>query len=714
MKSSVVSSPLRAALTSALTIDRSKIDLGFAARCAAGVAIPLVAGELAGNPAYGAAAAAGALITGFASMQGVYRTRAAAMLATAFGMGLASFAGSVAEPYGLAIVLLTALAGYAYGIIASLGPSASSVALNSIIGLVVFGRLGLSPQAAAIQAALIFGGGMFQTGLLVGVWPFRRYVVERNALATAYRSLANSARALASGDFTLPSASSLASVHLTLGDPQPFARRSDVVVFQALLDQAERIRASLGALATDRQRYLTLGARRADSLVRGALDACAAPLDDVANALLDARAPRAHSDEWLQIEEVEREIESPYASLGPTVARELHEIFSRLRAAWRIAGAPERGASDETNDFAAAIAHAPARVRLPSVAETWSRMRAHIDLASPFGRHAVRTAITLGIAAWLAHVLPLSRGYWITLTAALVLKPDYTTTFSRGIARLGGTIAGALAAAALAVTFHPSAHLDAAFTLLFATLAFVVFAANYGLFSLAVTGYVVFLLAVAGQGDAEAVRDRLLATLLGGALASAAMALWPTWEADLVVDVLATLIEAQRDFARAVFDAIVAPENCDLGKVHDAQLAVWSARVAADTSVDRAVAEAGRPGAVDPERVVGILGASRRFGLEMLALDGALPHLCELAHPHLASLRDELTTALDRAAASLRGNVAESASDRAMRVRDAYAAAFAKGSVDDDPLETVLRRAADGLADAAETLLELTAMPSSS
>lgn len=701
-----VTSAWRSTLSAALLFDRSKIDLGFTLRCAAGVAIPLIAGEWAGDPIYGVAAAAGALNTGFASAQGIYRTRVAAMVLTAAGMALAAFLGDLAESTLPGIVIVTALAAYAYGIVASLGPSATSVAVNSVVSLVVFGRLGLTPQAAAVQAALIFGGGLLQMILLVGVWPFRRNAAERLALSAAYRTLAATSRSLAAGEIALSPASVLAGVHATLGDPQPFARASELAVFQALLDEAERIRASLAALAADRTRYRSLGARRADGAVREALDACAAPLDDVAASLDEGRAPRAHGDEWLRIEEFERQLESAEYPVAPSVAREMRAIFGQLRSAWRIASAPADAEAAPSAESAAATraSHAPVRVRFPSVRETLARMRANVPLGSAFGRHALRLALATAVAASAAHVFPGGRGYWITLTTVLILRPDFATTFSRGLQRIGGTLGGALLAAGIALALHPSVHLDALLALVFATLAFSFLSANYGVFSLCVTGYVVFLLAIVGQPDAPAVHDRLIATGIGGAIATVAMLVWPTWEAEVVSERLADLLEAQRGFAARVLTAYVDPGARDFEAIHDAQIASRQARTAAEASVARVIAEPGRARRLRDETMLGLLAASRRFALEILALDARIAHLGDRGVPELGRFRDVLLATLDRNASVVRADGEAAATPD---LREVYRAAFAGTVATGDADDAFLRSAGDELVDSVDTMSAL-------
>lgn len=58
--------------------------------------------------------------------------------------------------------------------------------------------------------------------------------------------------------------------------------------------------------------------------------------------------------------------------------------------------------------------------------------------------YAVRLVITLVVAEAIAVTAPLDRSYWVLMTAALVLKPDYGSVFARGVQRVLGTLAGAV------------------------------------------------------------------------------------------------------------------------------------------------------------------------------------------------------------------------------------------------------------------------------
>ena len=67
----------------------------------------------------------------------------------------------------------------------------------------------------------------------------------------------------------------------------------------------------------------------------------------------------------------------------------------------------------------------------------------HIEWLS---RDSLRFALVLASRWSLGRHFEADRGYWIPLTAAIVLKPDFQTTFVRGFARIGGTLVGAVVA----------------------------------------------------------------------------------------------------------------------------------------------------------------------------------------------------------------------------------------------------------------------------
>ncbi len=634
----------------------------------------------------------GAICSGFASQQGVYRTRASAMLYTAGAMALSAFVGALAGHSLVALVIVTMLWGYAYGIIASLGPAATTIGINSVIALIIFGHLPTGVGPAALNGLLVFAGGVVQTFLLVSVWPLRRFSVERHSLAAAARDLALYARDIAAGREVLPSAQPLANVQQTLADPQPFARRGDVAAFQSLLDELHRIRGSLAALATDRA--LSGNTEAIDELIH----ASAAILTEIADALDAAREPVDSAGVWTRIAAAEGVLEA-MRSAAAHVRSEAHALSGQLRSAWRLATFPADAPITTGFEQRSFITF-----RLPAIEDTIETLRANVTQNSPFGRLAPRVAATLALATILGGILPTQHGYWIAMTAVILLRPDFSQTFLRSIGRIGGTLLGAIFATVIAAHIRPGVETYVALCIIFATLAYYVFKANYALFTVAITAYVAFALALLGQPEAMALRDRVLGTVVAGILTLIAIFVWPTWEATRARSALADLIEAQRKYLRAVFAAYLDPAKYSAIEISETQRKSWSQRANAEASVDRMLGDPHPTHAIAPQAALGVLAASRRIGLGTLSLNAHYDHTEHNARPGLKPFSDALDSALEYAEGALRDATPHG---EPPHLREAYRATQEQLSTDTDPNAAMILAVGDSLVDATNTLVEL-------
>ncbi len=112
------------------------------------------------------------------------------------------------------------------------------------------------------------------------------------------------------------------------------------------------------------------------------------------------------------------------------------------------------------------------------------------------------------------------------MTALLVIRPQWTSTFSRGIARMAGTVAGASIAVLLAWELHPNPAVILALVLISAWACYALQAVNYAFFSLFLTLYIVFLFRFGGFSQTSAAHLRLFNTVLGGGIALLVDGLW--------------------------------------------------------------------------------------------------------------------------------------------------------------------------------------------
>jgi len=133
--------------------------------------------------------------------------------------------------------------------------------------------------------------------------------------------------------------------------------------------------------------------------------------------------------------------------------------------------------------------------------------------------YALRLAVTLGVSTEIYRRFGFPSGYWIPMTALLVLRPGLTDTVSRALARTVGTLTGAVVASFSLAHLNPGLSLLMALVLVFAWLSYSLNTVNYALFTMCLTAYIVCLLALNSVPGPEIAYRRAVCTVIGGALA---------------------------------------------------------------------------------------------------------------------------------------------------------------------------------------------------
>jgi uncharacterized membrane protein YccC len=267
----------------------------------------------------------------------------------------------------------------------------------------------------------------------------------------------------------------------------------------------------------------------------------------------------------------------------------------------------------------------------------------------------LRLAVTVAVAETISRTAGLERAYWVPMTAAIILKPDFTATFSRGVLRLAGTFAGLLVATGLFHVFPAVFWTDVALVVLFTFLVRCFGPANYGVLTLMVSALVVALLAVTGVPPTATVQARAIASVIGGLLAIAVYAAWPTWERTQLPELMARMLDAYRAYFHVVRDAFLFPDrdfSLELDRVrHRARLE----RSNMEASVERFAAEPRVP-----EELVGawtaVLASSHRMIHAVMALEAGLTRSKPVpARPAFRLFSHDVEITLHSLASALRG-----------------------------------------------------------
>jgi uncharacterized membrane protein YccC len=608
----------RELLADTTRLDLGQSDLPGALRCTIGVLVPIVLGLGTGAVSYGIAGAIGALCAGFASFQGAYRRRVGITVLVAVGMALATLSGAFASRYGWSAVLVVAAWAFVAGMLTAVSQASLVVGLQWCVAVIVVNGITMTDRQALLWSGAVLLGGLVQTVLAVVVWPIRTYGAERRAVAAVYADLANYSAVILAGTMLGSASTALNDARQALRDPHPLGRPGRLVAFQGLVDEAERMRVDLTALANLR-REAARSQQENENLDRF-LAGLKAALSGLEAAISRDEEPSVGS-----LDPIGKSPKGPPNWLWDD-SRQLTEALSgQLRSMLRLAevsaGNPRVAA------FTAYSRPVPGR---RSLEEALLTMRANLSWHSGVFRHALRLSAVLALSVLIYRASGLAHGYWVALTALLVLRADFATTTVRGISRIVGTIAGAVLGGLLVGLLHPSTTGLAILFALAAGLAYVIVRVNYALFSVCVTAYVVFLLALAGQPVASTVDERLFSTLLGGAIAIVAYLAWPTWESRVIGPQLAGLLEAQADYAAAVLSCFASPPACERDRLNELRSATRLARANAELSVEKMASEPARSrkdALVGVEEARGVTAAARRVSLSLLTLQAHLPSI---------------------------------------------------------------------------------------
>jgi uncharacterized membrane protein YccC len=654
-------------------VDRSQLALIPAARSAVGIAIPLVAGQLTGHLLIGVGAAVGALTAGMASLQGAYRSRVTIMALAAVSFAVSAFVGAtLGHVWGLDVAL-TAGWGFAAGFVVVFGPAPSVVGLQAVIGLIVFSQFNLGAREAALTALWALCGGTLQILLVALVWPWQRFPIERRAASDAYQRLSGHVRSLANDPSALLDPAALDELRAAVVETQPWGDPTTAAAFQALADEAERIRLETAGLARARARlaHAVSGNERVVRAARDldtAIDASATLLAAAARALGDGHRVTVDAVSREGYRHAVAELRAAtevtggwdHAVLAQAIGG-LTALAGQLRTVAQLTAVVSGDRSPTASD-ASLDTHQPLpqwSTGPPRRAHPLELLRANLTLTSEGLRHALRVGVTLAVAVAISHLFPFGHGYWLAMTVMIVLKPDFATTVSRGLARSVGTLAGAGLVTLLIAALHPSLAILIAATVVLYGASVAVLRANYVLYSVGIASLVVILLAFTGAPALSLAADRSFYTVLGAALALVAYAAWPTWERARLPDRLAELVEIDGRYAAALLRAWASPAAADRASLDRLRRAARLARTAAEASFDRWRSEPrGRGDTNDSaglsvEQAQGVLAAVRRLVWAALALHGQLP-TDGPTRPDLERLSIDVDHALAAVAAALR------------------------------------------------------------
>jgi uncharacterized membrane protein YccC len=577
---------------------------------------------------------------------GPYHTRAATLGALTIAGAAAAPLGAIAASHPTIAIPLTFAVAVACCLARAYGSAGASVGGAVLVVYVIsLAFPPATPAEALARAGYVIIGGLWAMLVALVLWPLRPDRPARLAVAEAYRAVADYA-------------DDLAAAVRTGRPPGPSRVRASMENARAALaggrrgrpgrtDRGERL-LILGEIAdqlfgnlfglSDVAETIPAEARRPpeQQALAAVLGALAASTRGIAAGIESETDPVPVTVEWdgagLRAgSAVARPAPGSPAPLGspsesmPATARDddasahyehAAALLDRMAQYAALAAASTAGLNEgrplgtlerprETED---------AEPRLP----IFGPLRAVLARDSVILRYALRVGLVTTAAVLLTSALSLKRGYWITITAVIILQPYTGVTTQRALQRVLGTIVGGALTAALAALFHsPLAILALAFV--FSALSVTLLPLNYAAFSVFLTPTFV-LLAEANAGDWHLAGVRILNTVLGGALALAgSRLLWPTAESERLPAYLAGSFRAMHGYLDRVV-ALFHDRSDQAGRsLRAARRNVGLAILNADESFQRVLGEHRGP----PEELAArmtLLTYARRFSASIAAL----------------------------------------------------------------------------------------------
>ncbi|MGY1745504.1 FUSC family protein [Blastococcus sp. SYSU D00695] len=509
----------------------------------------LVAGGVTAGPELGAGVfgTTGALAACLAPMGGPLRDRLRRTLAATACGAAGLLVGQYAVGDGWQPILVIALVSAVAALLSTVNAALSLGSLQLLVYTALASGL-VSPLSTAAEIGFFFAGAGWALLTTLVQAAVERDDPDRTAVAAVFGRI---------GEL-------LALAGTAEGERTDEARRRLTAALNAAYDRVIRSRSS------------TAGRSRQLSELAGVLNA-AAPLVEGTVAAVRAGAPADPHDVTAVhalaaavtgARELPAQRPAPLDD-GPPTRR---AVRHGLRLAWNVVGDPEERAG--------------AAVELPAL-DRRTRLRDLADrtVASPDSRSfALRLTLCMTTAEVARQLLPLERPYWVLLTVAIVLKPDFGSVFTRAVQRGVGTVLGVLIGSLLLAVLPRDAWVLVAMAVAAGLLPWAR-AANFGLFSVFQTPVIILLLDLALAGGPGLVAARVLDTLVGCLIVLVVgYALWPqTWRAPLD--------EALRDATTALEAFAGAAFGGDAAQARRARRRTYRALTEVQTQLQRRLAE---------------------------------------------------------------------------------------------------------------------------
>lgn len=538
-------------------------DLARATRATAGFMIPLALHATVGLPVEVVFASISAQSIAMLDVRGDYRLRISLLAVITLLLATTGVLGALASVTLPAAVAGTMFVALGAGLWRHLGSDyGAPISAASMLLFLVSLSQAHGPASAVPHAGSILAGGALGLVLQMLLWPFRPQHPLRRAVSDSWASagalfatLQPGGNAAAVGEAESALRTTLDHAYRILGG---VARRHRTPLpgrLEELNLRAARLAVRVGAVHT------ALDGMRGTPVHRQIAPALAAVLTSLINSsrsiavTVVSRQPAHLAACEVRLRRLDALLEALQARLaqvaGQPGAAQLSPLLESLREASSGLAEILRSTLDRAGERALFT------VELFDV-ETWqlkplaSALNLSRNIDRSLVRFGLRMAVFTGLGTALFVWLKIPHGYWLPFTVVVVMQPDFGSTRQKALQRVGGTVAGSIAASVLLwPDFPQAADLLVIGAGVFGFAYFL--KRNYGVAVFFVTIFVVVTLEHAGQTGSHVEIERIGATLAGGLIALlGAQLFWPVWERNRFPPLFARALSSTRDYLAAL------------------------------------------------------------------------------------------------------------------------------------------------------------------
>lgn len=537
---------------------------------------PIGVGVLMGHPAASAIAVMGAWLVGLVNVDGAYRQRGTAKIVAAIGITtMLLIAKGCHEPLWLSAIT-TFVVMFVAGFVGLFGQAASSIGLiSSIMFIVALAKFATFGDWSTVleQCALCLAGGIWSIVVSLVLWVVRPYTPVIQAVANCYRTLSQlvesadekatnwenepdwTNRFLQAQDNFTQALTSARSVWSTVWTAQRATNQAGNQLL-ILIENTPQLANSVVALSehlsilSERQLFVQL-----QQFTQPGMKQLAAALQRMSLAIANGKSSVHLGDLDRTIEALEyqqqllrKQFNHHTTTLEPDdraalisfdlIVATLKLLAEQVHLIVMPISALQRG------DARRIIQPALVRPKLPAFSSILELLQNHLTFHSVLFRHALRLALVATLAEVLASLLHIPRGYWITLTAVIALKPNYGGTSQTVGGRVFGTVLGGIVGMTIITLIHNPWVIGGCLLLLIVT-AVAVRPLSFILFTTLLTPAIILLLNVTSKGGWQIGVERIVDSLAGGLLALlGSYLLFPRWERQQLPTQLETTIRA--------------------------------------------------------------------------------------------------------------------------------------------------------------------------